>query len=159
MAWSRHGRKIIILIGLLSLNHAAPIPAMSEPDRLHPARPPVRVEIAVRARQFIPSPARLPARREVVLVVHNHDAELHAFVPIWFLEQVPLHVSGNGAPQFDEKGLVRVLIPSDGEAEVRFTTPAAGTYQYRCDLPGHQMLGELLVEEAYSDQGARKGSP
>lgn len=154
--WSRDGRKMAVLIGLLLLGHAAPIQATSEPDTLRPARPPVRVEIAIRARQFTPSPARLPAGREIVLVLHNHDAELHAFVPIRFLERVSLHFNGNGAPQFDEKGLIRVLIPSDGEAEIRFTTPAAGTYQYRCDLPGHQMLGELLVQEQLPDRGQER---
>jgi uncharacterized cupredoxin-like copper-binding protein len=117
---------------------------------------PLRVEIAITARQFEPSPVVLSAGREVVLVVQNRDAELHAFVPIRFLEHVPLHVDGNGAPQFGDKGLMRVLLPSGGRAEIRFVPRAEGAYQYRCDLPGHQMVGQIIVQTAGALQGSVK---
>jgi plastocyanin len=107
---------------------------------------PFRVDIAIKARQFHPSPVSVSAGQEVILVFHNEDVELHAFVPKGFLENMPVHVDGNGAPQLGEKGLERVLIPSGGREEIHFVPAAVGTFEYRCDLPGHQMVGTLIVE-------------
>lgn len=107
----------------------------------------IRVDITIKARQFHPSPVSVPVGRPVALVFHNQDVELHAFVPTRFLEGVPLHVDGNGAPQFGEKGLERVLIPSGGREEIHFVPTVVGTSEYRCDLPGHQMIGTIVVEE------------
>lgn len=137
-----------ILVPPVALLLWALVPVSAMPAELVASPAPLRVEITVKARQFEPSPVILPAGREVILVFTNRDAELHAFVPIRFLEHVPLHVEGNGAPQFGEKGLVRVLIPSGGQAEIQFVPQATGVYQYLCDLPGHQMLGEIVVNEA-----------
>lgn len=50
-------------------------------------------------------------------------------------------------PQFGEKGLERVLIPSGGREDIRFVAPVLGTFEYRCDLPGHQMIRMIVVEE------------
>ena len=116
-----------------------------------------RVDITIKARQFPPSPVSVPVRRPVALVFHNEDGELHAFVPTRFLEGVPLHVEGNGAPQFGERGLERVLIPSGGREEIHFVPTAVGTFEYRCDLPGHQMIGTIVVEEAAADQRTALG--
>ncbi|MER3423993.1 MAG: hypothetical protein C4293_12965 [Nitrospiraceae bacterium] len=55
------------------------------------------VTTAVRAREFHPPTVTIPLGAAVLLVVHNQDAELHAFVPRKFLEHVPLHLDGNGA--------------------------------------------------------------
>lgn len=107
---------------------------------------PVIIDIDIKAREFQPSPAKLPLDREVRLVFRNQDAELHAFVPQKFLEGIPLHLEGNGAPQFGDHGLVRVLIPSGGMAELRFRPLRTGVYEYRCYLPGHQMVGRFLIE-------------
>jgi len=115
---------------------------------------PIRVDITIKARQFHPSPVSLPVGRQVVLVFHNQDVELHAFVPQQFLEHVPVHIDGNGAPQFGEKGLERVLIPSEGREEIHFVPTVVGTFEYRCDLPGHQMIGRIVVEEQSADQPA-----
>lgn len=112
----------------------------------------IRVDISIKARQFHPSPVSVPVRRHVMLVFHNQDVELHAFVPTRFLERVPVHVDGNGAPQFGEKGLERVLIPSGGTEQIGFLPTAAGEFEYRCDLPGHQMVGTIVVVEQPSDQ-------
>lgn len=139
-------RVAILLLALVPLS-AMPVELVASQD-------PLRVEIAIRARQFEPSLVTLPAGREVVLAFKNRDAELHAFVPIQFLEHVPLHVDGNGAPQFGDKGLVRVLIPSGGRAEIRLVPKAVGAYRYWCDLPGHQMVGEILVEQGGPGLGA-----
>lgn len=116
-----------------------------------------RVDITIKARQFHPSPVSMPVRRPVALVFHNEDVELHAFVPTRFLEGVPLHVEGNGAPQFGERGLERVLLPSGGREEIHFVPTAVGTFEYRCDLPGHQMIGTIVVEEAAADQRTALG--
>lgn len=99
-----------------------------------------------------PSPVSVPVGRHVALIFHNQDVELHAFVPNRFLEGLPIHVEGNGAPQFGEKGLERVLIPSGGTEEIRFLLTAVGEFEYRCDLPGHQMVGKIVVEEQQTDQ-------
>jgi hypothetical protein len=68
-------------------------------------------------------------------------------VPRELLKDVSLHVDGNGAPEFGDHGLNRILIPSGGQAEIQFTPLHAGRYDYRCDLPGHEMIGYIAVEE------------
>lgn len=127
-----------------------PTVAENRQPTAEPASP--RVEIVVKARQFLPSEVVLSAGQEVTLVFENQDVELHAFVPQAFLENVPLHVDGNSAPQFGETGLVRVLIPSGGRAEIRFVPRAKGVYHYRCDLPGHQMMGKIVIEAPIAGQ-------
>lgn len=112
----------------------------------------IRVDIGIKARQFHPSPVSVPVGRPVVLVFHNQDVELHAFVPKRFLEGVPVHVDGNGAPQFGEQGLEQVLIPSGGKEHIRFLPTTVGEFEYRCDLPGHQMVGKIVIEEQASEQ-------
>jgi plastocyanin len=112
----------------------------------------IRVNVTIKARQFRPSPISLPVGRPVMLVFHNEDVELHAFVPTRFLEGVPVHVDGNGAPQFGEKGFERVLIPSGGREEIHFVPTVVGEFEYRCDLPGHQMVGKIVVEDQQTDQ-------
>ena len=107
----------------------------------------IRVDITIKARRFHPSPVSVPVGRPIMLVFHNEDVELHAFVPQQFLEHAPVHIDGNGAPQFGEKGFERVLIPSGGSEEIHFVPTAVGTFEYRCDLPGHQMIGTIVVEE------------
>lgn len=114
--------------------------------------PAIRVDISIKARQFHPSPVSVPVGRHVWLMFYNQDVELHAFVPKRFLEGVPVHVDGNGAPQFGELGLERVLIPSGGKEEIRFLPTTAGEFEYRCDLPGHQMVGKIVVEDQQTDQ-------
>ncbi len=111
----------------------------------------IRVDITIKARRFHPSPVSVPVGRPIMLVFHNEDVELHAFVPQQFLEHVPVHIGGNGAPQFGDKGLVRVLIPSGGREEIHFVPATVGEFEYRCDLPGHQMVGTIVVEEAAAD--------
>jgi hypothetical protein len=103
------------------------------------------VKISVRGRTFIPEVVFLKMRRPVALVIENEDVELHAFVPLLLFQGVNVQVTGNGAPEFNETGLARVLIPSKGHAQLRFTPPAAGHFFYLCDLPGHQMRGEIIV--------------
>ncbi len=122
-----------------------------------PDAPAIRMDISIKARQFLPSPVSVPVWRPVMLVFHNQDVELHAFVPMRFLEGVPVHVDGNRAPQFGEQGLERVLIPSGGKEEIRFLPTTAGEFEYRCDLPGHQMVGKIVVEEQAAEPNIAPG--
>lgn len=139
----RHsGAILFVWLWLCGVSHAGAQTADSAPGRS-----PLRVDITIKDRQFHPSPVSVPVGRQVVLVFNNQDVELHAFVPKSFLEHVALHVDGNGAPEFGEKGLVRVLIPSGGREEIHFVLKTVGTFEYRCDLPGHQMVGTIVVEE------------
>jgi len=103
------------------------------------------VKISARARTFIPSVVYLKMGRPVALVIENEDVELHAFVPLLLFQGINVQVTGNGAPEFNETGLARVLIPPKGQAEIRFTPRAAGNFFYLCDLPGHHMRGEIII--------------
>jgi len=57
-----------------------------------------------------------------------------------------VQVAGNGAPEFNEAGFVRVLIPPRGRAELRFTPKKTGTFPYICDLPGHDMRAAIIIQ-------------
>jgi plastocyanin len=142
---------VVCNLAVLSLHSSQLWVQASEPD---PDRLPIRVDITIKARQFHPSPVSVSVGQPVVLVFYNQDVELHAFVPQQFLEHVPVHIDGNGAPQFGEKGLERVLIPSEGREEIHFVPTTVGTFEYRCDLPGHQMIGRIVVEEQWPNQPA-----
>ncbi len=103
------------------------------------------VKISARERALIPGVVFLKMGRPVALVIENEDVELHAFVPLLLFQGLNVQVTGNGAPEFNETGLARILIPPKGHAQIRFTPPAAGRFFYICDLPGHQMRGEIIV--------------
>ncbi len=104
------------------------------------------VLVEIRGRQFLPNTVILHAGRRTKLVFHNQDAELHAFVPVKLLVGVNLNISGNGAPEFGAEGFKRVIIPSEGRAEIRFVPDRPGTYPYFCDMPGHDMKATIVVE-------------
>lgn len=142
-------RSVALLLSLSAL-HGGAGPALA--SELEHDLGAIRVDITIKTRQFHPSPVSVPMGRPVMLVFHNQDVELHAFVPKRFLEGVPVHMDGNGAPQFGEKGLERVLIPSGGTEQIRFLPTTAGEFEYRCDLPGHQMVGKIVVEDQQTDQ-------
>ena len=103
------------------------------------------VQVGIRSRQFEPPSVVLTAGRPTRLVFRNYDSELHAVVPQRLFAGLTVLVAGNGAPEFTEQGFTRVLIPSDGFSELRFTPTQPGTYPYRCDLPGHQMQATIEV--------------
>jgi plastocyanin len=108
--------------------------------------PEERIIITMRARQFEPSTVTLRAGRKTALVLENLDAELHAFVPGDLFKGVNLNVSGNGAPEFGPEGFKRVIIPSLGQAEIRFVPEQPGQFPYRCDMPGHEMRATIIVQ-------------
>lgn len=104
------------------------------------------VLVTMHARQFDPPAIILHIGRKTHLVLRNEDAELHAFVPNKLFLGVNLNVGGNGAPEFGEDGFKKVIIPSGGRADIRFTPERPGEYQFLCDMPGHEMRGTIVVE-------------
>ena len=104
------------------------------------------VLVIMHARQFDPPVIILHTGRKTHLVLRNEDAELHAFVPRELFVGVGLNVGGNGAPEFDDSGFKKVIIPSGGRADIRFVPERAGEYQFVCDMPGHEMRGTIQVE-------------
>jgi uncharacterized cupredoxin-like copper-binding protein len=112
------------------------------------ADPPSKlIEIVISKRAFHPAVTTLRAGEPVALVLRNEDEDLHAFVPLLLFQKVNVQVTGNGAPQFNETGFARVLIPPQGRAELRFTPKTAGAFSFICDLPGHIMRGEVIVRD------------
>lgn len=110
------------------------------------AAPSVSVEIVASKRAFTPETLTLPQGEPATLVIRNDDEDLHAFVPLLLLQRTNVQVSGNGAPEFNETGFVRVLIPPHGRVELRFTPKTTGTFHYICDLPGHSMRAQIVVK-------------
>lgn len=104
------------------------------------------VLVTIHARQFDPSAIIIHAGRKTHLVLRNDDAELHAFVPNGLFTGVSLNVAGNGAPEFGQDGFKKVIIPSGGRADIRFTPERPGEYPFLCDMPGHDMRGTIRVE-------------
>jgi FtsP/CotA-like multicopper oxidase with cupredoxin domain len=104
------------------------------------------VLVTMHARQFDPPVIVLHAGRKTHMVLRNEDAELHAFVPNGLFSGVSLNVGGNGAPEFGEDGFKKVIIPSGGRADIRFTPERPGNYPFLCDMPGHEMRGMIRVE-------------
>jgi len=105
------------------------------------------ITVHIENRRFSPHVIRLRVGVQTRLVLKNDDVELHAFVPTDLLAQTNVQVEGTGAPQFNGQGFHRVLLPSQGEAELTFSPKQAGSYPFFCDLPGHVMNGTVVVEE------------
>lgn len=106
----------------------------------------VVITIYIEGRRFIPHVVHLRVGQQVRLVLKNEDVELHAFVTTDLLVRANVQVSGDGAPQFGKDGFRRVLIPSDGQAELLFVSKEAGSFPFFCDLPGHVMNGTIVVD-------------
>lgn len=133
----------LVLVSLLPVAHATGrVPTLSPSD----TAPEDTAVITIRNRTFEPARVSLRVGRKSRVIVHNTDAELHAFVPVGLLAGVHFHILGNGAPQFDAQGLKRVIIPSQGTAEIRFVPDRTGIFPYFCDMPGHEMSAVIVVE-------------
>ncbi len=139
MTWLIAPRAVLVLliIGLTVPIDSSRSSQPSEPDS---------AVIDIRARQFMPERLELKQGKKTHLIVHNHDTELHAFVPGDLLKGVNLNVGGNGAPEFSDEGLKRVIIPPDGQAEISFTPERTGEFFYICDMPGHVMKATIVVK-------------
>lgn len=111
---------------------------------------PQTVRIQIQSRAFLPEEITLHANRPATLVFDNQDVEIHVFAPERLLDHSAVHIEGSGAPIFGDKGLTRLLVPGGGRAEIRFVPRIPGSYDYRCDMPGHRMAGQIIVlaEEA-----------
>jgi plastocyanin len=102
--------------------------------------------VVIRGRQFLPQRTVLHQGRKTRLVFQNQDSELHTFAPVKLFTRQSVTVAGNGAPEFGPDGLLRVIIPPDGRAEVSFTPANPGAYRYICDMPGHEMNAVIVIE-------------
>ena len=121
---------------------------LDSPANAKPAAP--ESEIVIRERTFIPAVISLTKDELVTLIIKNEDHDLHAFVPLLLFQGLNVMVTGNGAPEFNEAGFARVLIPPRGQAEIRFRPVTSGRFFYICDLPGHNMRGEIIVAQESS---------
>ena len=126
----------LLAVGLLGLFDPSAIAA--------PAAPMVTT-ITISERAFSPDVLSLKRGEAVTLIIQNQDHDLHAFVPLLLFQGLNVMVTGNGAPEFNETGFARVLIPPRGQVEIRLKPPDPGHFFYICDLPGHQMRGEIIV--------------
>ncbi len=137
----------IAMLGLLVIplgwNLATAAPSLAPSDS-HQAR---EVVVNIKTRQFQPDTLYFQAGEKIRLILRNQDVELHAFVPISLFQNATLHVSGNGAPEFGPQGLLRILLPSQGQTEILFIPQRPGSYPFFCDLPGHVMSGTVVVQE------------
>lgn len=118
--------------------------SLSQPTSEAPSERTIRIDL--KARQFDPPHIILTAGEPTTLALHNLDAELHAFVPVGLLTNVHLSVTGDGAPEFSDHGLARLILPSEGKAAIHFVPRKPGRYPYFCDMPGHSMRGMIEVE-------------
>ncbi len=108
--------------------------------------PRTAAEIVASKRAFSPEVVTLRRGEPATLIIRNEDEDLHAFVPLLLFQRTNVQVAGNGAPEFNETGFVRVLVPPHGRAELRFIPKTAGTFFYICDLPGHNMRAQIVVK-------------
>lgn len=104
------------------------------------------VTVEIRSRVFMPQQIHLHHSRKTLLRFRNYDTELHTVVAKELFLSDDLTLSGNGAPEFGPEGLKKVIIPPDGLIEFQFTPARIGTLSYLCDMPGHNMQAEILVE-------------
>jgi len=132
-----------LLVIPLGWNLATAAPSLAPSDS-HQAR---EVVVNIKTRQFQPDTLYFQAGEKIRLILRNQDVELHAFVPISLFQNATLHVSGNGAPEFGPQGLLRILLPSQGQTEILFIPQRLGSYPFFCDLPGHVMSGTVVVQE------------
>ena len=134
---------VVLLAWLISAAAAAPPVPTLAPSNTDQEE---QVLVKIRARKFEPSTVTLHAGQKTRLVFQNQDAELHAFVPIDLFVGVSLNISGNGAPEFGLEGFKRVIIPSEGRAEILFVPERTGVYPFFCDMPGHEMRATIVVQ-------------
>lgn len=92
------------------------------------------VEITVEARkgfQFQPDRIEVPAGKKVILTLKNTTGVMGH----------NLHIA-----KFDVK--TKTITPGESDS-LRFTAKEAGTYEFRCEVPGHAaagMIGTLKVQ-------------
>jgi plastocyanin len=115
-------------------------PAVASSTEMEP------VTVEIRSRMFIPQQIHLLKGRKSVLRFRNHDTELHTVVAKELFLSDDLNLDGNGASEFGPEGLKKVIIPPEGLIEFQFTPARTGAFSYLCDMPGHNMQAEIVVE-------------
>ena len=108
--------------------------------------PEVKITIQIQNRKFKPDVLYVRIGQKTRLIFKNHDAELHAFVPSEMLIRGSFQISGTGFPEFTRNGLYRILIPPSGQTDILFVPGQLGIYRFFCNLPGHVMIGNVVVE-------------
>ena len=132
-------KSILLKLVLFILCFSWPMPPIM-------ATEPHVVAVDIHSRVFIPHRVILNHGQPTVLIIRNHDTELHAFVPSELFVGANLNVTGNGAPEFGPEGFKRAIIPPEGLVEIHFTPERPGEFSYICDMPGHQMAATIVVE-------------
>ena len=135
-----------VLLGMWCWGGSPALGASQPTTVLAHGREDVTMTIHIKNRRFIPDVVNIRIGQRVRLILENQDAELHAFVPVDFLTRTNVQVGGDGAPQFGKDGFRRVLIPTQGRAELVFAARKAGAFRFFCDLPGHLMSGMIMVD-------------
>lgn len=139
----------VLRIGVLSVLGIilASVSAVASSLALSDSQQETEVVVHIKTREFRPDRVSIRSGEKIRLIFRNEDAELHAVVPVGLFMKTTLNLTGNGAPQFGPDGLLRVLLPSNGQTEILFIPERPGQYPYFCDLPGHVMRGTIVVQE------------
>ena len=152
LQWGLKFTALIFLIGCLAFDGwwKQPVNASElSPVSLAPSSNSTEMPftITIKTRIFTPDTITLVEGQKTRITIVNHDSELHAFVPVGLLSRTHINLSGNGAPQFGKEGLLRVLLPTRGQTDIVFIPTRPGNYPFFCDLPGHVMRGNIVVQE------------
>ena len=131
------------MLGIIWANPSAVASSLAASD----SQRETEVLVQIQTREFRPDRITIRTGEKIRLIFRNEDAELHAFVPVGIFLKTTLNLTGNGAPQFGPDGLLRVLLPSNGQTEILFIAERPGQYPFFCDLPGHVMRGTIVVQE------------
>ena len=134
---------IFSVLAIIWANVAAVASSLAPSDSQHETE----IVVHIQTREFRPDRVFIRSGEKVRLIFRNEDAELHAFVPVGLFVKTTMNLTGNGAPQFGPDGLLRVLLPSNGQTEILFIPERPGHYPFFCDLPGHVMEGAIVVQE------------
>lgn len=144
-------RIFFLVVGLLTVTGWGKPTGATSPSPVSLAPSEVATEtlvtLDIKTRKFDPETITLTPNQKTRLTIINHDSELHAFVPVGLLSHTHINLSGNGAPQFGKDGLLRVLLPTRGQTDIVFIPTRPGNYPFFCDLPGHVMGGNIVVQE------------
>ena len=102
------------------------------------------IRIAAQDYRFQPATVRLRADRPIRLTVVNEGREAHEFATPLFSQPTVRRLAQEPPELAIDQGHVRIY--PGRSASVTISAPA-GTYWYRCVIPGHRgMEGTLIVE-------------
>ena len=96
---------------------------------------------------FRPSIVRLPARRQVQLVLVNHGQIAHQFETVYLYKNLAVVV--NTALRVEANGVEFVRLQPGGTATLTFLSRVRGRFPFACTIEGHReagMVGLLEVQ-------------